>query len=522
MKMILHILAKDFRRQWIEIGLFVLTCAAWVFQTAHPGAFAWFRQRDFTPVLLFGLWFFIVIRAVQGENLVGDRDFWMTRPYRWPQLMVAKALFLILCLNLPFFIAQLFLLSLAQIPLSWPLIAGLLFLGLMFAFFFTFPVAALASITQSLVQWGLVLAGGLVYALMLSWIPWNKLPDGLEGGENFSTSLGIAMIAPALAFILLWQYARRRVGPPRLVFAGILLALPLIGLLSSAPFTRSIAYRQVKGAPPLQLSIVENSGDPVRIYTRSDELALAQISIPVSAPPIDSDIIVNVDGMRVTLTAENGWHWESPWTNRAIKFSRSSPYGNLAFNMPVEQANQMAKLHAKASVELAFAAYRLDTPRRFDTGSDRFQLPGNTFCHWSHLELTYFSLGGLDCEAALRVPSIVELEIVSGTGACSRNSDEPPLPAGHYASDIEYGSDMPADFDPNPAHKLNLNFGIWIPRIPDPSDPKVSLSASLCRGMPLEVRTGVLEGRMRATYDLGFIGSAKMIPPEHDFYPDSE
>lgn len=523
MKIVLHILVKDLRRQWIELSLFVLVCAAWAFQTANPGAVEWFRQRDFTPVLLFGLWFLIVIRAVQGECMVGDREFWMTRPYRWPQLMAAKALFLVLCLNLPLFIAQVYLLASAKIPLSWSLLPGLLFLGLMFAFFITFPAAALASITQSLVQWGLALAAGLVYALMLSWIPWNKLPDGLEGGENLCTSLGMAIIAPALAFILLWQYARRRAGPPRLVFGGILLAIPLIILLSTAPFIRSIAYPLSKGSAPFRLSIAENNGDSAPTYTR-ETFPSDQVSLPVSVSSVDSDTVVSVDGLRVTLTGNNGWRWQSSWQNRSVKFSRNSPNGSLTFNMPAEQANQLAKLHPKASVELAFTVYRLGAPHRIDTGAGRFQLADKIYCGWHHGDSRFLTFDGLECLAALHLPPIIELGIESGSGVCPANPGQPPIPAGHSASDIEYGTDMPADFDPNPAHKLNLIFGAWIPPIHNPRAPEPinDLTAWPCRGMPLEVRTGVLEGRMRAAYDLGFIGSEKRAPPDIELNPDSE
>jgi hypothetical protein len=514
MKIVLHILAKDLRRQWIEIGLFVLTCAAWAWQTAHPLAIAWFRQRDFVPVLLFGLWFFIVIRAVQGECLVGDREFWMTRPYRWPQLMAAKALFVILCLNLPFFGVHLFLLASAQIPLSWSLLPGLIFLGLEFAFFFTFPVAALASITQSLVQWGLALAGMFVYALMLSWIPWNKLPDGLEGGENLSTALGIAIIAPALVFILLWQYARRRPGLPRLVFGGILLTIPLIIFLASTPLIRFIAYPTAKGSPPMRISIAESDSDPARGFTR-DTYNSNQISIPVRATLDDSDTIVNVDGLRVTLTGDNGWHWQSPWQNRSARFSKNSPSGTFSFSMPHDLADQLENVHAKASVELAFTVYRLGAPHRVDTQADRFQLARNTYCHWQHRELRFLTFNGLECDAALHLPPMIEVEIESGSNTCS-NSGQLPLPAGHYANDVEYGTDMPADFDPNPAHRLNFNFGSWSPAIPNPRNPNEKQTAWLCRGMPLTVRTGVLEGRMRATFDLGYIGSEKQTKAESD------
>jgi hypothetical protein len=527
MKIILHILVKDLRRQWIEISLFVLVCIAWVWQTAHPSSWEWFRQRELVPVLLFGMWFLVVIRAVQGECLVGDREFWMTRPYRWPQLMVAKALFLALCLNLPLFIAQLFLLSAAQIPLSWSLLPGLLFLGLEFAFFLTFPAAALAAVTQSVVQWGLALVGMLVYTLMLSWLPWNKLPDGLEGGQNLCASLDMALIAPALAFILLWQYARRRVRPPRLVFAGILLTIPLIILLASSPFIRSIAYPQAKGSPPLRISIAENNGDPTRTYTRSGGFdgAASEISIPVSAAPADSDTIVNVDGLRVTLVADNGWRWQSPWQSRSVRFSKNSPNGSLSFSMPEDQAIQMAKLHVKASVELAFTVYRLGAPHRVDTRADRFQLSGNTYCSWHRQDFSFFNgveTRGLDCEAALHLPVIMQIQMESGSGSCSQPPDQPPIPAGHYAADIEYGTDLPADFDPNPAHKVRLFFGSWIPPIPNPRDPKDNLTAWPCRGVPLEVRTGLFENRVRASFDLGFIGSEEPISPESKYIFDSE
>jgi hypothetical protein len=250
----------------------------------------------------------------------------------------------------------------------------------------------------------------------------------------------------------------------------------------------------------------------------------AQISIPVSTAPVDSDTLVKVDGLRVTLTAENGWRWQSLWQNRSVEFSKSSPNGTLTFNMPEDKANQMAKLHAKATVELAFSVYRLGAPHRVDTKADRFQLLNNTYCHWHNSERRFFSGEVLDCEAALHLPAIMEIEIESGSNTCSRDPEWPPLPAGHYASNVEYGSDLPADFDPNPAHGLNLNFGYWIPAIPSPDDEKMNLGAQTCRGMPLSVRTGVSESQVRASFDLGFIGSERKPKPGAEFgiYRDSE
>jgi hypothetical protein len=214
MKMILHILLKDLRRHWMEIAAYLLVCATWAWREAHPLALEWLRQRELIPILLFGLWMLIAVRLVQGECLVGDREFWPTRPYRWQRLMAAKALALVLCLNLPLLVAQLFLLHHAGIPVSLTLVPGLLILQGMFVLFLTFPVAVLASITASIVQWVITVVGLILAGIALSWIPWDKLPDGLAGGEGVASWIGAGILVPAMTLVFLWQFARRRETPP--------------------------------------------------------------------------------------------------------------------------------------------------------------------------------------------------------------------------------------------------------------------------------------------------------------------
>jgi hypothetical protein len=520
MKIVLHILAKDLRRHRWEIALLVLAGAAWVWQTVSPLGWEWLRQRGFVPVLFFGLWFFVTIRVVQGESLVGDREFWMTRPYRWGQLIVAKALLLVLCLNVPFFIAHIVFLHSADIPLSWNFVPGLLFLQLGFAFFFTFPAAALATVTESLVQWGLAVAGMFVYALMLSWLPWNKLPQGLEGGESVCTVLGMALIAPALAFVLVWQYARRRVWPARMAYAGALLVVPLVILLSRTPLIRSIAYPHEKGPGTFQLSVAEDQAGN-RSYTRTNDGAV--IGIPVVASTGDADTTVDADGLQVTLTGDSGWRWQSEWLNHSISFSKDSPTWDIRFEMPSKLADQMARLHAKASVELAYGVYRFGRPLRVDTSAKRFELPGVGFCHWydgrkAEIFLSDTeSLRNWDCVAPLKLPEIVEIRVESGASTCPQNdSGEPPLPGGHFATQVEHGTSLPADFDPEVIHKFDFSFGAWEPLIPTKADPKSYRLARLCKGTPLTVRTGTLEARMRTTFDLGSIGTEKLIKEESE------
>jgi hypothetical protein len=508
MKLVPHILRKDLRYHWREAALFVLACAGWAWQFSQPMGWLERRAPALAPILFFGLWLFIVVRAVQGESLVGDRQFWITRPYRWGELMAAKALFLLLVLNLPFAIVQLVLIAHAGIPVSLSLLPGLVILQLEFALFITLPAAALAAVTETIIQWGLTVAGAIMYGLVLSWLPWSKLPASLEGGENAGNFLGIALFAPALALILVWQYARRRVWPARFIFGGIAVVVPLIILLSSTSFIRSIAYPSFAGPLPLKLSVTQSSKDGTRVYKRYNSGDDANISIPVEAWTADPDTTVNVDGLRISLTGDNGWRWQSPWINHFLTFTKDSPNGSLVFSMPDSIADQMAQVHAKATVELAFGLHRFGSPQQVATQNEKFTLPGNAFCHWVRRASGEISFSELACAAPFHLPEAMQTRIESGSSTCHQvEGAMAPLPFGHHATVIEYGSGLFPDFNPDPVRKLSPGFGAWIPFIPDPFEPKTNLTAYPCRGTPLTVRLGSSEGSHRATFDLGEIGA---------------
>jgi hypothetical protein len=516
--MILHILRKDLRRHCWEIGSFVLVCAVWTWQTSHPYGWVWMHQRQLVPILLFALWFILAVRAVQGECLVGDREFWPTRPYRWPELLAAKKLLLILCLNVPLLITEIVLLSSAGIPLSWALAPGLLLLQLEFAFFLTFPAWVLATVTETLVQWVLTIVGIALFAVLVSWLPWNLLPPTLAGGENVTTILMAAIVIPAMVFALLWQYARRRVWPARLVLGAAILAVPLMIPIASTTLARSIAYPRVTGEPPMRLSIVASGPDGTREYTRGDiGVTQSVITIPVAANFADSNSIVGLEGYRVTLTGDNGWRWQSPWLNHAGQLTSDWPGVSFGFNMPFELANQLAQAHASARLELAFGVYRMGKAQRIDTAAQSFTLPGVGVCSWPQQESGAIWVTGPACVAPFRLPGAMVEEIQSGDNTCPLDDGEPPLPANHRAISFQYGGDdLPVDFDPNPVRSFNLWFNGWEPVIPSVQNSKINRVAALCRGTPLILRTGAMSGKMSAAFNLGSVGTEKRVAGDPD------
>ena len=464
------------------------------------------------------------MRVVQGESLLGDREFWMSRPYRWPQLMAAKALFLVLCLNGPLFLAEIFLLHHAGLPLTASTFAGLLLLQFEFAVFLTFPAAVLATITESLVQWVLVILGLLLFALVLSWLPWNKLPATLAGQENIASYLGAAIVIPALAFALFWQYARRRVWQSRLFLLFAIFAVPSCLLIAHTGTMRSNAYPE-RSIDQLSFHISTTSKDGGHEYYRNSLSVGSAIGLPLTATFSDADTLLKADGYRITLTGDNGWHWQSPWTNRSIQLSPDEPRTTVDFNMPDELLGSLSQVHPKATVELAFTLYHLDPAERVPTVSYAFQLPGIN-CHWpSGVRELYFR-NASECAAPLRLPGILIARIDSADVTCPPEPGEHPLPAGLSATYTRFGSDgFLVDFDPNPVRDPNLNFPDWVPPLPSTRNPKDVRHVSFCRGTPVTIRTGHPTGQYQSWFDLGPLGQPHHATIQYDPYrvlPDNE
>ena len=157
MRLAWHIFKKDARRLWWAIAV---TLALFATVASQDGGLRSFDTRAFPhsiaglPALLLGnllplAWCYLVMLAVHQEPLVGDRQFWLTRPYSRRSLIAAKALFVVTFVHAPALVVDSTILlahgfsSLAHAaPLleKQALVAGLLVL----------PAAALAAVTRTM------------------------------------------------------------------------------------------------------------------------------------------------------------------------------------------------------------------------------------------------------------------------------------------------------------------------------------------------------------------------------------
>ena len=114
--MILHIFKKDVRRLWpaIAVSLAVLGSLTW-----HD---RWRSDRivgeieGYLNLLVPLAWACLLAVAVEQEPLVGDRQFWITRPYRRRDVLAAKLLFAALFVHLPMLVSDCWILQLRGFP----------------------------------------------------------------------------------------------------------------------------------------------------------------------------------------------------------------------------------------------------------------------------------------------------------------------------------------------------------------------------------------------------------------------
>jgi hypothetical protein len=59
----------------------------------------------------------MVFRVLQTESLVGDRQWWVTKPYDWRKLLAAKLVFVLVVILIPVFFVHVYILHGASFPI---------------------------------------------------------------------------------------------------------------------------------------------------------------------------------------------------------------------------------------------------------------------------------------------------------------------------------------------------------------------------------------------------------------------
>ena len=379
----LHIFRKDVIHLWPEtlVTLILFVAFAWSAPSRDAGS-------DFAPFLgiLSGLlhllmpiaWLVVISRLIHDEPLVGDRQFWTSRPYHWAKLLAAKLLYLLVFLYLPFFLMQVYLLKHAGLYPTTA-IPALLHNLLLLTVIIVIPLTAIAAVTSTFARLLLSVLGGIIYLLILSalvvYLAFRQMPP--PALQPILTTLFILL--PAVA--LVYQYATRRTSIARI----LLIATPLLILLLLVivPTNALIHHAYpVAGSDAPKLTAVPQPPVPQTGKLRLIQNQV-QILLPVAASGIDPQSNYIVQGAAVTLDAP-GLHWSSPYLNAfGQQINAFSPGSVVPFPLSLKMYNKIHNTPVDVHLSLATDRLKLGTPTTWKATQQPFSVPGHGVCSFS-------------------------------------------------------------------------------------------------------------------------------------------
>jgi len=254
-------------------------------------------------------WWYLASLAVYGEPLPGDRQFWVTRPYRWTSLLGAKLLFIVAFVSFPLLLADCFILTLQGFH-PWANPGGLLWHEVAVFVVLLLPMIAVACITTSFARVVLVGLATIVSIVVLETVlsPYGNTMIGfsVEGEWIGGSLLCLVLLSTALAIMIL-QYRSRRTWVSRTIFVAAVLLLLCSGRFLPWDMTFALQSRLVKSridTSSITAVFSPGSGPPPTVSPARQDAV--RVSLPVRLYGVPAGTTAAVDAMWADLTLPNG------------------------------------------------------------------------------------------------------------------------------------------------------------------------------------------------------------------------
>ena len=484
----LHIFRKDLTHLWPET-LFVLALFIG-FAFAAPSGWSGSQYATYVTAIAWLIrvlmpisWLVLIARAIQDESLVGDRQFWTSRPYDWASLLASKAILIGTCIYLPFFLMQVYLLHRAGLH---PMLAipSLLHNLLLLTVVVIIPLAVLSAVTSTFPRVLLAFIGAIIYILVLLGIVGYAIFMKMQTQHLDWLLNAIFILLPATALIV--QYKTRKT----LIARSILVATPLIAviifLLMPTNTLIASSYPELKADKDPKLSGLSDKFHPSGTPTGNLNVirGFVTIGLPVEVKGIGQDLNFLVHGTRATITAP-GVSYTSSFLNPSplvppAQLTADRPIALLSFMIPVEVFDKIR--NAPADLHVAFAAEQLkaEKPSTWHATLQPFSVPGNGICTFPPENDTNEPA---TCRYPLKQPEISFVSAQLAAGSCETPQAAPVIgqaSVGSRGSSLDFDPvvTVPLAFqtgDPDPSHKYVLCPGTALNFIQATAQPNGSL-----------------------------------------------
>ena len=404
MNQALRIFKKDVRYLRSEIAVamfFVAAFAVSALRRSLSQGYIDVLTGFILPLVLPLVAWYLIARLIHAEALPGDRQFWITRPYRWHSLLAAKILFVAAFVVVPMIVADAVILHANGFSIFSQL-GGLAAEQLLTASAILIPMLALAAVTTGLVQVVVVVLIFLAGAIFRSFVFMaSALPGPADWVNTTVAATGTLLVASA---VIVWQYSRRRTMIARWFgAAGLVLVLAITARIPlrmayaiQSQITNRIDASSVEITPVLQDTWM------VRRLAARDDFMTVQPTLSVTGIP--PGMILRPDALTLTFEAPGGAVW---------KTTNSWP-GNTWPTMGIDRAffdklgNQPVHLRGSAFATLYGNERRTEVP----FSGNQVDVPGAGLCMSSHTS----TLTQITCRYPFRSPRDAVTLFIGPTG----------------------------------------------------------------------------------------------------------
>lgn len=420
-------------------------------------------------------WALLIVLAVQTDSLVGDRQFWVTRPYEWKSVLVAKMLFVLTVINTPLLIVDIFLLAKAGFaPTHY--IVGLLWMQGLMTLVLVLPCLTLATLTRTVPQMLLAVAAVVLFFIGLIWLS-SEIPN--SGVYGVFESIQEILFGAACVAVILIQYARRWTQPSRTIILGLACATLLLMIVTPRRGIGSQEFPPLHAGeqPAFQLTPIHPKGIGSQSWPSNQEEV--PMNLPFSVSGVAAKSILRVEGIVVQIEAAGRPSWSSGWTDSNTSMFPDTSTIYFGFSIKQRLLNQMQSSPAKLKLTVAFTTYNNSNETDFVIPPEAFYiqdlgpcLPGKRFFRQVH------------CLAPLHGPRSLFLTADLSRSTCPLQKEELQYPEGTLGHAWSTSDSGPAEFGLSPVKEIDLGISI----LPNMDSRR---GAGLCPGTPVIVSNPV-------------------------------
>jgi hypothetical protein len=409
-----HIFRKDALHLWPEILVSLALLISFAFLQALtltpdlPNAelisFAAGVLRFLLPVM----WLVLISRLVHDEELVGDRQFWITRPYTWYSLLLAKLLFVVVVICVPLALAQAWMLHHAGLYPTHA-VPAMLADQVYICGFALLPLLALAAVTATFVRYISSVLGGLIYVLVVVGIGGYFLSEKF-GAPGVNWTMGIAALA-LIVFALLIQYARRRTAIARIALIVVPLVIVLIAALT--PLNALMEHRYAASAqPPVTLTFLPSpASDTTGLVRPIQHRVRIELPFSVTATGLASDSLLVVLQVRAVIDTPDGQHVDTGWQAAVGSLAPGSSSG-VSMLVPEKLFAQFGQQPVAMHLEVGVQRFDAGTPYTVGATTAAFPMP-------EHGQCTLSDEGSLNCRSAYMRKQFLRVTATIHSGSCA-------------------------------------------------------------------------------------------------------